>query len=111
MGMTAAQMAVLRSHVGAADPPSDAVLNIAYDRLLSVEAVAAEVLRGRLAALVSGGPAVFSIAGQVSQDARSNIDELKAEIATLEATIGGVDDNPATGVFGTVQLVRLDPSR
>jgi hypothetical protein len=107
--MTADQLAVLRSHIGSADPPSDVTLNASFDRLGSVEAVALEVLRGRLADMTSG-PGQLSVAGHVSYDSRKSIDALAGKIADLE-TGETTDDNVIPGVLGVVHLVRQDRSR
>lgn len=109
MPLTDSDLALVRSHVGPA-PPSDDDLNDAYDRLGSVAAVALEVLRTRLGALTAG-PAVLSIAGQMSVDSRWTIDLLQAKIAELELDVGVVAGDTTAGVLGVVDLVRTDRTR
>lgn len=108
MAMTAAQLAVARSHVGAT--PDDANLNARYDRLLSVAAVALEVLRERLSNFTSGYGSV-SVAGHFSGSVSAEqLVTLRQKIATLEAELAG-ESGDVGGVLGVVQLVRPDPSR
>lgn len=110
MALSADQLAVLRSHVGADDPPSDDDLDTLYDRLGSVGAVALEVLRGRLTEMLLA-PGKMSLEGDYSREyTAAQIKALQTTIAELEVSLVPAVEG-STEVLGTVQLVRLDPTR
>lgn len=81
------QLAYVRSEVGSKTPPFDADLNVAFDRLLDENAVALEVVRGRLADLLASA-ASFS-ADNVSIGTSANIAALERQAARLEKLVGG----------------------
>lgn len=101
--MTEGELAVIRSHIGATQPPTDQALSLAFDRLGSSEAVALEVLRGRLADMLAN-PTKFRAEGDFSDDYSTNVDVLSKKVAALEAELG-------VGGVTTSRLVRAGRAR
>ncbi|MFG2276675.1 hypothetical protein ACGFNY_43825 [Streptomyces chartreusis] len=85
-------------------------LETRYARLGTARAVALEVLRGRLAALIQQ-PASVNVTGAVAVTFTENIKALERQIALLESgEPPAPDDPPGTGnadtvLLGTFQLV------
>jgi hypothetical protein len=104
MAASAAELAEIRSYVGSA--PDDDVLNEAWDRLLSVNAVALEVLRKRLADF-QASPGSLSVAGDFSQSTDVNMRLLADQVADLEAAVAS---GSTTGI-ASARLRRVGPSR
>lgn len=102
MALTEDQLAYLRSEVGV-DDPTDDVLEDAYTRLDSVEEVAAEVLRTRLANLLAA-PASFSVEGY-SENNAANITALQKQLDRLTTAVSVAD-----GAGGVVTFSRLTRS-
>lgn len=73
MPLTDDQTAQVRTEIGDATPPSDADLDLIFDRVGTVGGVIYEVTSKRLADLMAD-PASFSIPGEYSQDTRANIE-------------------------------------
>ena len=112
MPLRAVDLAYIRSEIG--PEPADAALDDIYARLgNSVPAVLLEVLRGRLAAVISE-PAGFSIAGVYSQDSRPTAAIVKA-IQEQMARIGAAAGLTGTPEAATAQTVltraRIVPRR
>ncbi|MDH2389370.1 hypothetical protein QCN29_11310 [Streptomyces sp. HNM0663] len=82
MTLTDAEYAYLRSELGEADRTD---LDARYQRLGSVQAVAAEVLRERKAALVSD-PLAVTVQGVATVNNAENVRALERQIAALEDT-------------------------
>lgn len=80
MRLTDDNYAYLRSELGEADR---ADLEIRYQRLGSLQAVAVEVLRERKAALVSD-PLAVTVQGIATVNNSENVKALERQIATLE---------------------------
>lgn len=99
MALTVDQLAYLRSELGTATPPTDDDLAASYGRLGSLEAVALEVIRGRLATMLAN-PTSFAVEGY-SQSTGTNVDALAKQAARLEGAVG----------VGIERLVRPTPSR
>lgn len=79
-------------------------LETRYARLGSARAVALEVLRGRLAALIQQ-PASVNVSGAVAVTFAENIKALERQIALLASGEPPAPDDPAgTGDDGTVLL-------
>jgi hypothetical protein len=83
--MTVEEMAWVRSKVGTKTPPTDADLDLVFDRVGSTEEVVREVLDTRLADL-RNRPAQFAVVGEYSEDVGANIAALEKEV---RATGGG----------------------
>lgn len=81
----------LLSQLGEATPTAD--LETRYARLGTARAVALEVLRGRLAALLQQ-PATVNVSGVVGVGTGENIKALERKIAALEAGIPAAPDDP-----------------
>ncbi|MFC9736218.1 hypothetical protein, partial [Streptomyces roseolus] len=88
-------------------------LDTRYTRLGSSRAVALEVLRERLAALVHDQPSTLSVSGVVSLSFSENIKAIERQITALEngeppapddPGVNGPDDGVPDG-YGIVQLV------
>jgi hypothetical protein len=103
----AAALAVIRSYIGAKTPPSDNDLTASLDRLKTAEAVALEILRGRLADMLAS-PASVSLSGDWSQDASANIRALKDQVADLQDKVTATSEEGLDQVIGVARLVRLD---
>lgn len=97
--MTADELAAIREHIGTADPPSDDDLDVLWERLGTVEAVALAVLRGRLADM-QARPAVLKVDGDHSEDWTKNLDLLTKKIGTLGSVVASQGD-------GSVSVTRL----
>jgi hypothetical protein len=100
--VTAEELAQIRALIGSKQPPSDADLAVAYDRLGSAEAVALEVLEGRYADLLAG-PAKWAVEGDFSVDSSKNIDKLGAAIAGIK---GRLNTAPAMTVHSMTRADR-----
>lgn len=100
MALTAAQLASVRAHIGTGQPPTDDDLEAAFERLGTPEAVALEVIRGRLADM-RARPAVLRVDGDHSEDWTKNLDLLTKQEASLAAAA-----DVAAG-SGSVQVARL----
>lgn len=83
----AATLAAVRAWVGSdvADP-TDAVIAARFDVLGSVEAVALELLRARVADLLRD-PARVAVDGDVSWDWSKNLEALDRQIGALEGLV------------------------
>lgn len=104
MAASAAELAEIRRWVGST--PDDSTLNEIWDRLLSVNAVALEVLGKRLADFEKD-PGSLSVVGDFSQSTDVNIRSLNEKIAKLT---GLVSSGSASGI-GVSRLVRRGPDR
>jgi hypothetical protein len=107
--LSAGDLSVVRSHVGSTSPPTDADLHAAYDRLGSPEAVALEVLRGRLADMLAN-PTKFTADGDFTESYEANIKALQAQIATLEKVVPDTAGG-AMGLLTTSRMVRAGRAR
>lgn len=86
MALSPDDLAYLRSELGAGVDEFE--LSNAMDRLGTVEAVALEVVQGRLATLLDPlNPARFAVEGY-SQDAAANIAALERQATRLRKAIG-----------------------
>lgn len=108
MALDADVLAELRSWVGSSYDADDLEVRYALHGG-SVAAVAAEVLRERLADLIAS-PTKFAVDGDASWDWTGNIKELRSQIAALEAAVaastpGGVDE------IGIAHLARAGARR
>ena len=83
----------LLAQLGAATPLAD--LEARYARLGTARAVALEVLRSRLAALIQQ-PTTINVSGAVAVGFAENIKALERQITALEAGIPPAPDDPAT---------------
>lgn len=108
MAFTEEDLAYLRKWLGSTvnedtNPAVVEDLEARYDRLDSLPAVVAEVLRQRLADLADweNNPAQYAISGEYSQDIGGNIDFLKSLLAQLEQE---------EGLPGGSVLVAVQPS-
>jgi hypothetical protein len=106
MPLAVDDLAWIRSFIGDDTPPTDLDLDAIYDRVETVAGTAAEIVRKRIAVLLSA-PASFAVDGY-SQNAAANISAYQKLLAYLEelATTGSTS-------LGTriVQLVRDRPGR
>jgi hypothetical protein len=103
----------LLAQLGDTTPVAD--LETRYTRLGTARAVALEVLRGRLAALIQQ-PATVNVSGVVAVGTAENIKALERQIAALEAGSPPAPDDPAgtgtddglgeLGVFYLVERAR-----
>jgi hypothetical protein len=91
--MDAATRAWLLAQLGEATPTAD--LETRYTRLGTARAVALEVLRGRLAALIQQ-PATVNVPNAIGVGFGENIKALERQIAALEAGVPAAPDDPAT---------------
>jgi hypothetical protein len=96
--LTTADLAWVRSKIGSGDPPSDADLHAAYERLGTRELVATEVLEGRLASILSG-PQKLSLEGDITID-------YGAAAKGISGLIDGIRSPTGTGL-----LYRTDRER
>ena len=98
MALDPAVLAAIRGHIGSAEPPTEADLEVAYNRLGSAERVALEVIEGRLADMASR-PASLTVQGDGTEDWSANLrvlgDKAK-DLRKLVAPAGG--DSASTGV-------------
>ncbi len=106
MPATADQIAVIRSYVGA--EPDDEALSTRYDRLGDEYAVAAEVLRERIADL-QAGPTKLTVEGDYSVDVTESLRSLRESLADAERKVDptAVD----TPLISTGELIREDWER
>lgn len=104
MAADAEQLAAIRTWVGST--PDDNALNVIWDRLLSVPAVALEVL-GQRQADFEKAPESLSVVGDFSQSTGTNIRSLNDKIAQLTAL---VSSDSASGI-GVSRLARRGPDR
>lgn len=95
MAFTAEQIAYLRTRLGTVvdedtNPTLVENLEERYDRLGTVQLVAVEVLRERLADIANAlaNPLSFSISGEYSQDSAANVPFLKSMLALAEQEAG-----------------------
>lgn len=95
--MDAAVKAWLLAQLGESTAVAD--LEARYARLGTARAVALEVLRGRLAALLQQ-PVTVNVSGVVGVGFGENIKALERQIANLEAGVPAAPDDP-TGETGT----------
>jgi hypothetical protein len=93
MALDTAVQAWLLAQLGETTSTSD--LETRYARLGTARAVALEVLRGRLAALIQQ-PATVNVSGVVGLGTAENIKALERQIAALEAGQPPAPDDPAT---------------
>lgn len=103
--MDAATRAWLLAQLGTATDTTD--LDTRYTRLGTARAVALEVLRERLAALIAQ-PATVNVSGVVSVSVTENIKAIERKIAELVGGEPPAPDDPADtipGRFGTLDLV------
>ncbi|MFB7222464.1 hypothetical protein [Streptomyces sp. NPDC056227] len=104
--MDAAVRAWLISQLGTDTDLPD--LELRYTRLGAARAVALEVVRERLAALLAA-PGTVSVSGVVSVNFTANIAAYERQITTLEAGEPPAPDDPADSIpadgLGIVQLV------
>lgn len=105
MAITADDLAVIRSHVGST--PNDADLTARWERLGTVEKVALEVLRGRLADLLAA-PASLRVDGDYSESWGKNIDALRVKVRELEAAVAS---GGTPGAVHVAHLTRAGRSR
>ncbi len=102
MALDANVQAWLLAQLGPTTPTAD--LETRYARLGTARAVALEVLRGRLAALIQQ-PASVNVSGAVAVTFTENIKALERQIALLETgEPPAPDDPPGTGNDDTVTL-------
>lgn len=101
--MDTAVQAWLLAQLGEATSVTD--LEARYARLGTARAVALEVLRGRLAALLQQ-PATVTVSGVVGVGFGENIKALERQIASLEAGVPAAPDDPTdeTGTGTATQL-------
>lgn len=90
--MDTAVRAWLLAQLGEATSVTD--LETRYARLGTARAVALEVLRGRLAALLQQ-PVTVTVSGVVGVGFGENIKALERQIANLEAGVPAAPDDPA----------------
>lgn len=107
--MTGDELAAIRSHIGTRQPPRDVDLAAAFARLGTVEAVALEVVRGRLADM-RARPAKFQADGDFAEDFTANLAALERQEASLATAVatGGAAGAPG---FVTVGHIRRDRAR
>ena len=91
MPLSAADLAWVRSQVGTTTPPTDADLDAIWDRLENRDAVALEVLDGRLATMVATA-AKFDLSGDLSVDLTKNIEALREKVAQLQGSVSAAAD-------------------
>jgi hypothetical protein len=103
--LTAVQLAEIRQWIGAATPPTDDDLAVAFARLGSTGDVALEVLRGRYSTAIFDGPGKYSVEGDFSVDGSADRAAMAKLLASLEGTIG------AGPVMTVHSLTRADPWR
>lgn len=101
MALTEDDLFYLRSKIGTAEPPTDADLDENYDRLGTLDAVAAEILATRLADLANQ-PDSFTVVGEYSQ---STSKQMEAIAALLDTVISEEDE---LGELGTMTIVERD---
>jgi hypothetical protein len=82
----AATLAEIRAWVGSS--PDNADLELRLERLVTAPAVALEVLRGRLADMISE-PAKFTVDGDASWDYSANLKLLGDRVNQLEGLVAG----------------------
>lgn len=103
--MDAAHLAWLKAELGTATDTAD--LELRYTRLGALRAVALEVLRERLAALLAQ-PASINVSGVVSINYGETIKALERQILALESGEPLAPDEDADDdvePFGIIQLV------
>lgn len=109
--MDAAVRAWLTSQLGTSTDQAD--LDTRYTRLGSSRAVALEILRERLAALIHDQPSTIAVSSVVSLSYTENIKAIERQIAQLENGEPPAPDDPGTigpddGIpdgYGIIQLV------
>jgi len=98
-------LAGIRAHVGTS--PDDSDLEGRWDRHGSVEAVALEVLRGRLADMLAH-PADLSVEGDYAERWAKNIDVLSKQVGALAAAVAA---GATAGAVSVTRLTRASRSR
>ncbi|MFC7794650.1 hypothetical protein [Streptomyces cinereoruber] len=109
--MDAAVRAWLTSQLGTSTDLND--LDTRYTRLGTARAVALEILRERLAALIHDQPSTLNVSGVVSLSYAENIKAIERQITQLENGEPPAPDDPTptgpdTGIpdgYGIIQLV------
>jgi hypothetical protein len=104
--LTAQDLAYLQSELGTDVDQAD--LQARYDRLGSVVAVAAEVVKQRLATLIAS-PSSFTLPGVYSESNDSNIRALQQQQARLDGT--RVEELLVAAGPAPTKLVRTDRVR
>lgn len=99
----------LRSIVGEGEPPTDADLLEAFERLGSVTAVALEVQRSRLATLRSQ-PASVTVDGDFSENWGDTIKSLERHVAELQTAVV-TEAEPTAGMVTVSRFSRAGRSR
>jgi hypothetical protein len=102
--LTPDQTVELRSIIGIEEPPNDADLEFAYDRLQSIPAVALEVQRGRLADLRSR-PSSLTIDGDRTESWTETIRSLERQVAELDSSVAQ-ERRPSTGMVSVSRFQR-----
>lgn len=92
----------LLAQLGETTPVAD--LETRYSRLGTARAVALEVLRGRLAALIQQ-PATVNVSSVVGVGFAENIKALERQIENLEAGIPAAPDDPADNSSDTTAAI------
>lgn len=105
---TPGEISAIRAHVGS--EPDDANLGERFDRLGSVELVAEEVIRTRLADLVAGEALKVDVHGDYSEDATGNVEALTKALTGLSPVTGSTVF-PALPTLTMGQLLRPDQGR
>lgn len=104
MTVTAEELAEIRAHIGDDTPPTDADLDAAFVRLGSVEAVALEVIRKRLAA-IRAKAMKFTAEGDYTEDWSGNEKALAKQAADLAAAVPTTNTSGVVdGVAGDIQI-------
>lgn len=105
MALDALTLNAIRSWVGSTEP-SAADLEARYLLLGSVEAVALQVLRQRLADMLAE-PGRYDVDGDASWSYEENIRSLRSSIATLQDLVGG-GSSSGLSALTVGQMVRSD---
>ena len=104
MALAAGVLEDIRQWVGS--NPADSVLETKYLRLGTVEAVALQVLRARLADMVAD-PARFQVDGDASWSFERNMSELRKSITQLEALTPPPTDPEVSMPSAEMQVGRI----
>lgn len=108
MPLSSADLATVRSLIGPATPPTDSDLNNLWDVLGDVNAIALQVLSGRLAAAMSQ-PEEYQLEGDLKVKWGASIETLKTEVLRLRGLVGSDAAVPWVGGTRWSELTDPDP--
>lgn len=104
--LTADELALIRDEIGDTEPPYDEDIQDVYDRMGdSLTKTVLQILKKRLATLLSGGAFSFTVVGEYSENRSANVQALERQISRITGT-GISDEGPVLGKITVGSLGR-----